>query len=85
MSSSASAPHRWFIRRPPCPKWPPDAAPAAAASFRAGQRIRHRAFGPGTVRECTPMGGDVMLRIAFDNGAERLMMARTAAQFITAL
>ena len=61
------------------------AAPAAAASFRAGQRIRHRAFGPGTVRECTPMGGDVMLRIAFDNGAEKLMMARTAAQFITAL
>lgn len=53
-----------------------------AASFSHGQRINHTAFGSGTVMESTPMGGDAMLRIAFDDGKEKLMMAKTASQFI---
>ncbi|MEA5038780.1 MAG: 3'-5' exonuclease [Clostridiaceae bacterium] len=55
------------------------------ASFSQGQRIRHTAFGEGTVVETTPMGGDAMLRITFDDGKEKLMMAKTAAQYIKLL
>ena len=44
--------------------------------------VRHKAFGPGVVKEVTPMGGDLLLRIEFDKAGEKLMMAKTAAKFM---
>ena len=56
--------------------------PSPAPEFRAGMAVRHKAFGPGVVKEVTPMGGDLLLRIEFDKAGEKLMMAKTAAKFM---
>ena len=42
-------------------------------------------FGPGVVREVTPMGGDLLLNIRFDKAGDKLMMAKTAAKFMEKL
>ena len=55
---------------------------ASAPEFRTGMPVRHKAFGPGVVKEVTPMGGDLLLRIEFDKVGEKLMMAKTAARFM---
>ena len=36
----------------------------------------------GIVRETTPMGGDLLLRIEFEKVGEKLMMAKTAGKFM---
>jgi DNA helicase-2/ATP-dependent DNA helicase PcrA len=67
--------------------------PAAASSgsgggtlgFRAGQKVVHRSFGEGVISELTPMGNDVMLKITFDKVGDKLMMAKTAMQFMKVL
>ena len=53
--------------------------------IKAGQRVLHRSFGEGIVTELTPMGNDVMLKIAFDKAGDKLMMAKTAMQFMKLL
>ncbi|MBQ2866254.1 MAG: UvrD-helicase domain-containing protein [Clostridia bacterium] len=53
--------------------------------FRAGQRVMHRSFGEGVISELTPMGNDVMLKITFDKVGDKLMMAKTASQFMKVL
>ncbi|MBR4305208.1 MAG: UvrD-helicase domain-containing protein [Clostridia bacterium] len=66
-------------------------APASASGsgntlgFKAGQRVNHRSFGEGTISELTPMGNDVMLKITFDRVGDKLMMAKTAMQFMKVL
>ncbi len=55
---------------------------AQAKTFRPGERITHKAFGPGQIKAATPMGGDVLLEIAFDKAGTKLMMAKTASQYI---
>ena len=71
------------------PVRPPRTAPAAYApqsaplpDFRPGMHIRHKAFGPGKIVEVTPMGGDMLLRIQFEEAGEKLMMAKTAMRFM---
>ena len=50
------------------------AAPVKTAGFRVGQRVRHKAFGEGTVISAVAMGNDMMLQIAFDTvGTKKLM------------
>lgn len=44
-------------------------------NFTAGQRVRHKTFGDGLVITVTPMGGDSMLEVAFDNAGTRKLMA----------
>lgn len=64
------------------------AAPSAAAptaSFRIGDKVRHKSFGEGVVRDMTPMGGDVLLNIEFASTGVKLMMLKTAGQYITKL
>ena len=56
--------------------------PSPAPEFRAGMAVRHKAFGPGVVKEVTPMGGDLLLRVEFDKAGEKLMMAKTASKFM---
>jgi DNA helicase-2/ATP-dependent DNA helicase PcrA len=54
--------------------------PSPAPEFRAGMQVKHKAFGLGVVREATPMGGDLLLRIEFEKVGEKLMMAKTAGK-----
>ena len=42
--------------------------------------MRHKAFGEGTIRKLTPMGGDALAEINFaDHGVKRLMLRVAAA------
>ncbi|MEE1238667.1 MAG: 3'-5' exonuclease [Acutalibacteraceae bacterium] len=47
----------------------------AECNYTAGQRVRHKTFGDGLVITVTPMGGDSMLEVAFDNVGTRKLMA----------
>ena len=47
----------------------------AECNFTSGQRVRHKTFGDGLVITVTPMGGDSMLEVAFDNAGTRKLMA----------
>ncbi len=67
-------------RRVPSAKTPSPAG--TAPDFRVGMAVLHKAFGPGVVREVTPMGGDLLLNIRFDKAGDKLMMAKTAAKFM---
>jgi len=53
--------------------------------LKAGQKVEHRSFGIGTIKELTPMGNDVMLAISFDSVGDKLMMAKTALQYMKLL
>ena len=44
----------------------------------AGDAVRHRTFGPGTVQEVTGAGGQQKVRIRFEDGAERTFSASAA-------
>ena len=61
------------------------APPSAAPDFRPGMQVEHKAFGRGVVREVTPMGGDMLLNIRFERAGDKLMMAKTAGQFMKKL
>ena len=64
-------PQRSFAAR--VPRAPAPAAPASGG-LRVGDRVKHKAFGEGTVLSAVAMGNDVMLQIAFDSvGTKKLM------------
>ena len=48
--------------------------------LQKGEMVTHDAFGQGMVISVTPMGGDALLEIAFDNvGTKRLMYKSASA------
>lgn len=53
-------------------------ASAHTESFTAGDRIRHRVFGEGTVITAKAMGNDTLLEIAFDMVGTKKIMANFA-------
>ena len=60
-------------------------APAPAAplpELSVGQRVHHNAFGDGTVIKMTPMGGDQLLEIRFDEHGEKKLMLKAAARYL---
>ena len=57
----------------------------AALPYRKGQKVLHKVWGSGTIQEITPMGGDMLLQIEFDKVGAKLMMAKTAGQYLKAL
>ena len=59
---------------------PPKKQPAARPSFRLGDRVRHRAFKDGTIVKLTPMGGDHLVEIEFDDVGLKRLMLKAAAQ-----
>ena len=50
------------------------------ASFAAGDRVRHTAFGEGEIVKLTPMGGDALIEINFDGVGTKRLMLRAASQ-----
>ena len=63
--------------QPPAAKRPlaQHTAPAVF-DLTAGERVKHRVFGLGTILSVTPMGGDHLVEVAFDKvGTKRIMAA----------
>ncbi len=58
-------------------------APAKAPSFEAGDRVEHKAFGPGVINKLTPMGGDFLVEISFESVGTKKLMLRAAAQYMS--
>jgi len=54
-------------------------------SFQKGDMVNHSAFGRGMVLSVLPMGGDLLLEIAFDNIGTKKLMAKHASQHMTRL
>lgn len=46
--------------------------------FKVGDTVCHKSFGSGTVLTVTPMGGDMLLEVAFDKAGTKKMMANYA-------
>ena len=66
-------------QRPHIPA-PAAAKPAAQPpSFAVGDRITHKAFGKGIITKSTPMGGDYLIEIQFENLGTKKLMLRAAA------
>ncbi len=52
--------------------------PAPAGTYRAGDTVKHRTFGTGTVLSATPMANDTLLEIAFDKVGTKKLFANFA-------
>lgn len=50
--------------------------------FEAGNRLRHKTFGPGMVVSVKPIAGDFLLEIAFDNAGTKRLLFNTASQYL---
>lgn len=57
----------------------------ATCNLSAGDRISHKAFKEGLVISANPVGGDVLLEIAFDSVGTKRLLYKTASKFITKL
>ena len=57
----------------------------APCNLSAGDRISHKAFKEGLVISANPVGGDVLLEIAFDSVGTKRLLYKTASKFITKL
>jgi len=58
------------------------AQPQTPAAFAVGDEIIHKAFGHGVITKMTPMGGDYLIEILFDNSNTKKLMLRAAALFM---
>ena len=47
-------------------------------NFKVGDTVCHKSFGTGTVLTITPMGGDMLLEVAFDKAGTKKMMTNYA-------
>ena len=62
------------------------AAPAAGlVQLAKGDMIEHTAFGKGTVQSVRPMGGDALVEVAFDSGATKKLMLKSAGAHLKKL
>ena len=51
-----------------------DAPTGAACTLKAGDRVSHKTFGEGNILKITPMGGDCLLEVQFDQiGVKKIM------------
>ena len=62
------------------------AAPSAPLmQLRAGDSVRHNAFGDGMVLSVRPMGGDALVEVAFDKIGTKKLMLKAAGTHLTKL
>ncbi len=82
----STQPQRPAAIRPPAQPKPGAAKQSApAAAFEVGDRVRHKAFGPGRIVKKMPMGGDFLIEIDFDQLGPKKLMLRAAAINMTKL
>lgn len=55
-----------------------NAAQKSNVDYKVGDTVRHKSFGTGTILTITPMGGDMLLEVAFDKAGTKKMMANYA-------
>ena len=51
-------------------------------AFSAGDRVRHKAFGEGTVVKVQPTGNDALLEIEFSQAGKKRLMMNTAVNYM---
>ena len=54
------------------------AAPKKDTNYSVGDSVEHNKFGRGKVLSTMPMGGDVLLEIAFEKEGKKKLMAKMA-------
>ena len=62
----------------PAPKSEPTAQ--KTPDFALGDNVRHKAFGAGVITKLSPMGGDYLIEVNFENIGTKKLMLRAAAQ-----
>ena len=60
----------------------PATAKAPPPAFHVGDEIVHNAFGPGVITGLTPMGGDHLVEIAFEQAGTKRLMLKAAARLM---
>ncbi|MDD6189939.1 MAG: 3'-5' exonuclease [Clostridiales bacterium] len=60
----------------------PPAPAASAVTFRKGDSIVHKAFGPGVISTMQEMGGDFLVEIIFDKVGTKRLMLKSASQYM---
>ena len=55
-----------------------NAAQKSNVHYNGGDTVSHKSFGTGTILTITPMGGDMLLEVAFDKAGTKKMMANYA-------
>ncbi len=73
------------VRPPVRPIITPATAKAAPPQFRKGEMVEHKSFGRGMIVAMTPMGGDFLVEIAFDNVGTKRLMLKAAARLMKKL
>ena len=70
------------VRPPVRPIVTPSTAKAAPPDFKKGEMVEHKSFGRGMIVAMTPMGGDFLVEIAFDNVGTKRLMLKAAARLM---
>ena len=70
------------VRPPVRPVITPASAKAAPPDFKKGEMVEHNSFGRGMIVSMTPMGGDFLVEIAFDNVGTKRLMLKAAARLM---
>ena len=73
------APAQSSLKKPVAPPAASKPRTAEKPQFSVGDRVRHKAFGDGTLKKMTPMGNDYLIEIEFDGGTAKKLMLRAAA------
>ena len=60
----------------------PAKAPEPLPELSPGLRVKHNAFGEGTVLKLTPMGGDQLVELEFDKVGKKKLMLKAAARYL---
>ncbi len=55
-----------------------NSAAKPSADYKVGDTVLHKSFGTGTILSLQPMGGDILMEIAFDKAGTKKMMANFA-------
>ncbi len=69
--------------QPPAKKKP--AGAGAAPAFALGDRVKHSAFKEGVITKMTPMGGDHLVEIEFEEAGLKRLMLKAAARYMEKL
>ena len=70
------------LRPPVRPVVTPATAQAAPPAFRVGDQVEHKSFGKGRITAMTPMGGDFLVEIAFEQSGAKRLMLRAASRLM---
>ncbi len=73
------------LHRPVVARRASAASSAPLLQIKAGEQVRHSAFGDGMVLSVRPMGGDALIEVAFDKVGTKKLMLKAAGAHLTKL